>query len=327
MKTIKDVAELANVSIATVSRALNGRGYVSEKTRSSIMNAVAELNYVPNQVARDLFASEKKTIGYVIPTVCHPFFAQVTQHIEQYLYEAGYRMMLFTTVGDKNRESQIIDILCQHRVDAIIIGSCAINTTKYSDANIPIIAFDTQLDCADVSISSNHRLGGEMVADRVLKSGCHSVLQVIGDPEARTFAKSRHQVFFDRMTKAGVTCISIPIPDNSDLDIASYPALVDHLVQTYPGVDTYFATDLLAVEILKASLKYGKSIPDDIQIIGYDGSFASRMSYPPITTLCQPIPELAREIVDSLCALLHGKKVKNSIILDNLFFQEGMTMR
>lgn len=327
MVTIKDVAEKANVSIATVSRALNNRGYVSEKTRQAIKKAIAELNYSPNGLARNLFSCETKTIGYVVPTVCHPFFSQITQIVEQKLADLGYHMLLCTTDRNQDRESQLIDMLREHRVDGIIIGSHTLNAQKYAQADIPIVAFDTLLDCAQICVSSNHKLGGEMAAERVLQSRCQTVLQVIGNPEARTNARSRHQVFFEKMTQAGITCISVPVSDRSDLDVSTYAEFAQKLLASYPSVDTFFATDLLAIEIVKAAAALGCKVPDDIQVIGYDGSYIAAMSCPTITTVCQPIRELAETIAVSMYGLITGEADKRNIVLDQLFVQEGSTMR
>ena len=327
LTTIKDVAKKANVSIATVSRVINEKGYVSEKTRKSIHQAIRELNYSPNQLARNLYSAETKAIGYIIPNVCHPFFSEVTQLIEKKLYDAGYHMLLCTTDRNADRESQIIDMLRQHRVDGIIVGSYTSNISAYSKAGIPVVAFDTLLECADVCVSSNHQVGGDMVADRVLKSGCRSVLQVIGNPDAKTDAINRHRIFFERMTLAGIPCVSVPITDHSDLDVFTYSHLAQNLLQAYPEVDTYFATDLIAVEIVKAALRRGYRVPEDIQVIGYDGSYIAAMSYPAVTTICQPIPELVNKVVTSICRLINGEPVEKNIILDNLFILEGATMR
>ena len=327
MTTIKDVAQHAHVSIATVSRYLNNRGYVSKAAREAIEKAIRELNYSPNQLARNLYSSKTNTIGYIVPTISHPFFAEITQYVEEKLYDRGKHMLLCTTVGNQDRESGILDMLRQHRVDGIIVGSHSLDELEYANTDIPIVAFDTLLQCAKVSVSANHQLGGKLVAERVLKSGCRSVLQIIGNPESRTTASLRHQVFFEEMTLAGIPCISIPISRSSDMDISFYPKLADSLLETYPGVDTFFATDVVAMEVVKSALKAGLRVPEDIQVIGYDGTFISSMMYPVITTVCQPLAELAQQIVDSMCALLRGEDVPVNIVLDNLTGKEGSTMR
>ena len=105
--TIKDVANLSGVSVTTVSRFLNQRGYISQTTAQKIHKAIHDLNYSPNQLARSLYNNQTHTIGLIVPSVVHPFFAQLTQLLEQKLYSLNYHMLLCTTDNNKDRESDI----------------------------------------------------------------------------------------------------------------------------------------------------------------------------------------------------------------------------
>ena len=113
--TIQDVAKKAGVSVTTVSRTLNNRGYISRATREKIAAAIQELNYSPNQLARSLYNARTQTIGLVVPSICHPFFSQITQLVEHHLYHMNYHVLLCTTEGNPGQESHIFDILRQNR--------------------------------------------------------------------------------------------------------------------------------------------------------------------------------------------------------------------
>ena len=324
--TIKDVAKRAGVSVTTVSRALNHHDYISDATMQKINHAMVELNYSPNQVARNLFHSKTQTIGLVIPSISCPFFGEMTQLIEQKLYDIGYHVLLCTTDGDHARESDIFDILRQHRMDGIIIGSPSLPDSEYSRVGIPIVAFDTLMTSASVSIAANHRLGGQMAADILLKSGCRRFLQIVGNPEAKTGATERHPVFLERAMAAGYPCVSIPVQSNF-FDKTQYERIVERIFADYPDTDGFFATDLFAAEIVKCALRRGLSVPEDIQVVAYDGTYVSTITHPVLTTIRQPFEDLAQKVIESMAGLIDGKPVEKRIILDNLQILPGGTTR
>lgn len=324
--TIRDVAEKAGVSVTTVSRSLNNRGYISQETRERIAEAIRALNYSPNQLARSLFNAKTQVIGIVVPSICHPFFSQITQMIEQRLFHLGYHVLLCTTEGNPGQEIQIFEILRQKRVDGIIIGSPRLSDQEYVNANIPIVAFDTRMRGANVSIAANHRLGGLLAAQALLKSGCRRVLQIVGDMTAKTDASKRHQAFMEEMVTAGCECISLPAVNNFT-DLHSSHEMVERAFGQYRDIDAYFATDLNAAEIVHCAIRRGLSIPEDIQVIGYDGTDVASVFCPQLTVIRQPFEELAEKTVDSMMALLNGETPEPQILLDNLTLIQGTTTR
>jgi len=324
--TIRDVAEKAGVSVTTVSRTLNNRGYISDETRKKISDAIRELDYSPNQLARSLYNAKTQIIGLVVPSICHPFFAQITQLVEHRLYHLGYHILLCTTEGNPGQESNIFDILRQHRVDGIIIGSPCLSDQDYAKINIPIVSFDTHMQGANVSVAANHALGGRMAAQALLKGGCKRVLQIVGDLSAKTDAGKRHQAFMEEMMSAGCECISMPTVNNFT-NLCASRGIVERVFDQYPDIDAYFGTDLNAVGIIQSAQKRGLSIPGDIQVVGYDGSDAVAAICPHLTVIRQPYEELAEKTVESMMALLNGHPPESTIVLDNLTLVQGTTTR
>ena len=324
--TIRDVAEKAGVSVTTVSRTLNNRGYISRETRDKIAAAIQELNYSPNQLARSLYNARTQVIGLVVPSICHPFFSQITQLVEQRLSHLGYHILLCTTEGNSGQESHIFNILQQHRVDGIIIGSPCLSDQKYTNIGIPVVSFDTHMQSANVSVAANHALGGRMAAQALLKGGCRRVLQIVGDLSAKTDAGKRHQAFMEIMMAAGCECISLPITNNFT-DLHSCRGTLQRALDQYPDIDGYFATDLNAAEIIHWAQKRGLSIPDGIQVVGYDGTDTVTLICPELTVIRQPFEELAEKTVESLMELLHGNTPEPNIVLDQLTLIPGATTR
>lgn len=324
--TIRDVAEKAGVSVTTVSRTLNNRGYISEETRRRIDEAIRALDYSPNQLARSLSNAKTQVIGLAVPSICHPFFSQITQQVEHRLFHLGYHVLLCTTEGNPGQESEILEILRQKRVDGIIIGSPRLSDQEYKKASIPVVSFDTCMPGADVSIASNHARGGRMAAEILLRGGCRRVLQIVGDLSAKTDAGKRHQTFMEVMMAAGCECISYPTVNNFT-DLRSYRAVIERVFEEYPNIDAYFATDMNAAEIIHSAERRGFSVPGDIQVVGYDGTDAAAVFCPQLTVIRQPFEELAEKTVDSMMRLLRGEKTESCIVLDDLTVVRGETTR
>lgn len=122
MAGIKDVAKRARVGVGTVSRMINNSGYVADETREKIEIAMKELNYTPNELARNLYHKRSGIIAVVVPSITSPFFSEFLNSVEAELYEAGYKMMVCNTVKAKNAEMEYLDMLNRHIVDGIITG-------------------------------------------------------------------------------------------------------------------------------------------------------------------------------------------------------------
>ena len=137
MASIRDVAKKAGVGVGTVSRALNGTGYVAEDTKAKILAVAAELDYQPNELARNLFRNRTGIIGIVVPDMENPFFSKLLKHMEIQLYKNGYKAMICNTIEISNREQDFIDMLRQNVMDGIITGAHSLhNPVKFL---VPVI--------------------------------------------------------------------------------------------------------------------------------------------------------------------------------------------
>ena len=136
MAGIKDVAKMAGVGVGTVSRMLNDSGYVSLDTRAKIEAAMKELNYTPNELARNLYYKKSGIIAVLVPNVSNPFFAEFVDCVEGELRKAGFKIMLCNTLKDVKAEAEYLDLLNRHIVDGIIAGMSSLDEMKYSFAAI-----------------------------------------------------------------------------------------------------------------------------------------------------------------------------------------------
>ncbi|MBE6482099.1 MAG: LacI family transcriptional regulator, partial [Actinomyces ruminicola] len=137
--TLADVAEVAGVSLTTVSRVLNNRGYLSQATKDRVAKAITQLNYRPNQVARALHGKSTNIIGVIVPTVALPFFGELAAEIENALADHHYRMLVCNSMGRADREREYLDLLVSHRVDGIISGAHNENLEGYQTVRMPLV--------------------------------------------------------------------------------------------------------------------------------------------------------------------------------------------
>lgn len=144
MPTIKDVAAEAGVTSTTVSRVLNNRGYISEETREKVYSAMEKLNYMPNEMARNLSRQKSDYIGVILPSVEHPYFSKVLHWLEHYVTKHNYKIMVCISENSREKELQYIDLLYSHRVLGIVVCSHIGETMEHLDSNCPLISFERE---------------------------------------------------------------------------------------------------------------------------------------------------------------------------------------
>ena len=199
MASIRDVAKLAQVAPSTVSLVINNKGYVSENARKKVLDAIEKLNYVPNELARNLFRNSTNIIGIIVPDVAHPFFGAFISALEIALYKYNYKIMVCSTVERKNAEHEMID--------GIIMGCHSLEVELYDNVNKPIVAFDRIINNRIPLIHSDHKQGGKLAAQTLIKAGCKHPLQITGIKNASMSAYSHHVAFKEELAKNGIDVI------------------------------------------------------------------------------------------------------------------------
>lgn len=305
MATIHDVAKLANVSVTTVSRVLNNRGYISEATRAKVYKTMEELNYQPNEIARALLRKQSNVIGLIIPSVSHPFFSELANHVENYAYELGYKMLLCNSELDPLKEKDYIEMLKRNRVDGIIMGSHTLQVEEYKNLSSPIVTIDRQISGEIPFISSDNFAGGNLAANLLIGKGCKKIAHICGNLELQMLANQRTEAFRAVMEEHGIEHIIIQT-DMNVFDQVQYEQKIYQLFKDHPDIDGLFATsDIIAAFAVKECMAAGKRIPDDVRIIGYDDVKAARWITPELTTIKQPISEIGKMAVDLIVKQLN----------------------
>ena len=204
MANIKDVAKEAGVSVTTVSRVMNNRGYISEKTRKKVYDAIDKINYHPNDLAKNLQQQKTNLIGLILPDISVNFYAEEAKYIEEELYNRGYKLMLCNAYNSSKRENEYINMLQRNKVDGIIIGSHTLEIEDYLKINLPIIALDRYLGENIPVICADHVQGGRLAAKHLIDCGCKNVVQFAGYNKVKLPANKRHLEFTKTMIENNI---------------------------------------------------------------------------------------------------------------------------
>jgi LacI family transcriptional regulator, sucrose operon repressor len=314
MPTIKDVAQLAGVTVTTVSRVLNNKGYISDQTRKKVGDAMKELDYVPNEMARSLLKRRSSIIGLIVPAVSHPFFGELAMHVEYYAYEMGYKILLCNSHLDSAKERDYIDMLKRHKVDGIIMGSHTLDVHEYQSLSMPIVTIDRKIDDRIPSVSSDNRQGGLLATRRLIARGCRKLAMITGSLQLDMLANQRCTAFVSEAEARGVE--HVVIQTNLDvLDYSQYGALVDELFAEHPDVDGVFASDVKAAHVLQACARLGKTVPRDVKIVGYDDTQIASLLTPRLTTVRQPKETMAKLALETVVKQIRGESYSLETIL------------
>ena len=314
MPTIKDVALRAGVTVTTVSRVMNNKGYISAETRKKVADAIQSLDYVPSEVARSLLRQSSNLIGLIVPAVNHPFFAELTVHIEQYAYAAGYKVLLCDSHLDATKEREYINMLKRHKVDGIIMGSHTLDVHEYLNLSMPIVTIDRKIDDRIPSVSSDNRQGGLLATRRLISRGCRKLAMITGSLQLELLANQRYSSFVAEAEAEGVA--HVVVETNLDVfDFSQYNDLVDRLFDEHPDVDGVFASDVKAAYVIQACHRRGKSVPGDVKIVGYDDTQIASLLVPRLTTVRQPKEAMAKLAVDTVVQQIRGEPVLQETLL------------
>ena len=289
---------------------LNDSGYVAEDTREKIEIAMRELNYTPNELARNLYHKRTGIIAVIVPSVSNPFFVEFVDFVEDELYEAGYKMMLCSTVKESNAELEYLDMLNRHIVDGVITGVHSLDVEEYRKIHKPIVALDRYLGDHIPVVAVNHKEGGRLAAEALIRNGCKKILHFRGSTAVESPYHERHYEFERIMREHRIETYTYELEWNR-FDSEYYREVVQGVFSQGFDFDGVFAVDWLAVECMNETIRRHLKVPRDVKFVAYDGTFITELVEPKMTAVVQPIERLAKESVQLLCDLISGKEYRN----------------
>lgn len=310
-KAMKDISKITGLSSGTISRYINNNGYVSKESAKKIQSAIDELNYIPNEHARVLYSKSTKVIGLIVPSLVNPFFAQMATVLESILNKNGYSIILYNTNDDMDEEINALKMLQGFRVDGIITGRSQ-NKELLKKLNIPVVSFESEIGDNVVNITANNFLGGEIAFKTLYERGCRNLLHIRG-PKIFEATEKRYEGFISQAknhSDAIVDVISISEDYSTDFNIDKI--LDDINLKKYDGIFVF--NDIAAASTMSYILKKGFKVPEDIQILGFDNSYIAELLNPKLSSVEQPVKEIAKECVKVLLKLINKEEVKEKTI-------------
>jgi LacI family transcriptional regulator, galactose operon repressor len=307
--TIRDVAALAGVSTATVSRVLSGASPARPQTAHRVLAAARQLDYRPSGVARSLQRRRTRTLGLIITDIENPFYPELVRAVEDAALAHDHTVLLCNGAEDPDRERRALEELAERRVDGIVIASGRL-TARYSDwlasAPTPIVLVNSHVEGLPVaSIVSDNRAGGRLGAEHLIALG-HRRIGYLTAPPANAAAGERLAGVHDALRAAGLDPAAMPL-EEGDGHVAGGELAMTRLIHRAPeltGILCY--NDLTAIGALRALRAVGRRVPAEMSVVGFDGIEAAAYVDPPLTTIEQQTTEMGRWAVDRLIGRLHG---------------------
>ncbi|HEX2990952.1 MAG TPA: LacI family DNA-binding transcriptional regulator [Anaerolineales bacterium] len=310
MTTIREVAESAGVSYATVSHVINNTRLVSPETRERVLAAMDALNYRPNALARSLRQGKTNTIGLVLPDSANPFFAEISRSIEDEAFKKGYSVFLCNTELDTQRELFYVDVLSKKQVDGIIFvaaGDQADSLDYLIQRRMPLVMIDREVPNVEAdAVLTDNQLGGYL-ATRHLLDLSHRRIACIAGPSSITPSSERIIGYRKALEEAGISYDEKLIL-RGDYHAQSGMDITHIILGMDPRPTAIFAlNDLMALGALRAAAEAGCSVPEDLAVVGYDDLEISRFTNPPLTTIAQPKKEVGTRAVNLLVERMSEK--------------------
>ena len=296
--TMKDVAQEAGVALGTVSKVFNGIP-VGDSYRTKVEDAAKKLGYQVNQYARGLRAGSTFTAALILPGVNHPFFASLAQHVCEALAARGYRMLLYVTASNPESEQACVNMVRQNKADGII--GLTYNPLVV-DENLPFVGIDRSFRHDIPCVSSDNYSGGRMAAEKLIELGC-TRLAFLRTGSARPGEADKRGDGFEMACRARQVPYDVLRINDEDDFLRFRDFLLDHRQGDKLDIDGIFcSTDLLAWKIQCMLEEMGLRVPEDVQIIGFDGirRFGGESFY--CSTIVQPVQKIAETAVDLLLA-------------------------
>ncbi|WP_019637410.1 LacI family DNA-binding transcriptional regulator [Paenibacillus fonticola] len=321
MSSIKDVAKLAGVAVGTVSRVINNSGAVSPTTRRKVEKAIQELNYIPNEIARNFKMRKSKMVALLLPSIWHPFFSELAYYIEDELDREGFKLMLCNSGGKPEKELYYLEMLQQNKV-AGIVGITYNDIEDNVSNDIPIVSIDRHFNKNITCVTSDNYEGGRLALRELVKAGARKPAYLGSVTSVFSETMNRREGFIDEAKKLGIDYIVYEKPD----PVVDDDAYFGEFLRNHRDVDGIFAiTDMFAAKYIERAGREGIRVPDDVKVIGYDGIQDHPYFHPILSTIRQPVEEMARMTIRLLYKKIEGEILDREVYLLPVEFRQGET--
>lgn len=334
--TIKDIAKLCGVGVSTVSRAINNHPDINKETKTMIIDTIKQYNYVPNNSARNLKRVEAKAIAILVKGITNPFFSSMIKVMEEVIEEKKYSLVLHHVEGNEDEVDVALELVKEKRLRGILfLGGYFTHTEeKLRQLNVPfVISTISATGCVEQQMYSSVSVDDFEESYKMVQYLCelgHKDIAILASREEdRSIGKLRLEGY-----KKALSDYKIPfrkelvLPMDSSIEEYSmkngYVVMKEFLQQNIPCTAVYAIADSLAIGACRAILESGKKVPEDFSVAGFDGIEAARFYRPSITTIEQPVEDLARESISILFEMIKNKNTHmHKIFKANLLIGES----
>ncbi|HPJ02452.1 MAG TPA: LacI family DNA-binding transcriptional regulator [Candidatus Limiplasma sp.] len=301
MATLKEVADLAGVTVTTVSRMLNKPDMVNPATIKRIRQAMSDLDYRPNELARSLSKKTSNFIGLIVPSARNAFFAKVIERMERHITCSGYKLLLCVSNHERKKELEYFSMLKAHKVAGVIIASHTQDLAESISFDAPILSIDRVISPQISAVCSDNLNGGRMAAELLIRKGCKHIAYFSGGAMLHGMnASLRQQGFEQAVREHGMEPI-VQLNREDRFISMKYEDLITAFFDTHPTIDgAVCSNDILAAEIIRFAKRRGISVPEKLKVVGYDDIDLAALYSPSITSVHQPVNDICRFAVESI---------------------------
>ncbi len=297
--TLKDVADLAAVSKATVSRVLNNNPNVAEDLRVRVLEAIRSLGYQPNRAARRLRASSSDVLGLIISDIENPFFISVVRGVEDTAYAHHISVVLCNTDENPAKQQMYLRVMQAEQVAGLIISptSSGEASTELQDLGIPIILLDRRTETFEADAVTIDNVSGAYLAVKHLIDLGYERIGIIGGSPHLTTGQERYEGYRKALSAVGRKVDEKLIKVGNFKTESGYRLAMEFITSPQPPRAIFVANNLMTLGALRAMREQGVRIPQDIALVGFDDMPWSSELCPPLTAVSQPTYELGQETV------------------------------
>lgn len=308
--TLREVAQLASVSVATASNALNSPARVSSELRARVQRAVDQLGYVPHAAAQSLRRSRAKLVALMVPNLRNPFFADLVEAVERLVFERGYSLLLYSSGEDVEAEIRHLNLLRSYRIDGLILAPAGRREPSHSATlaalKAPVVLIDRTLDgFAGDSVVLDNQMAGHLAGEHLVGLG-HKRIGVILGTASVSAGRERLLGFKEALVSGGVVLDQGLVREVGLRDSRAYDAALELLRRPDRPTAIFAGHSLVLLGVMKAMAELGLRCPGDLSLIAIDDfPWASAMQ-PTLTIVAQPVAEMAAASVDRLFDRIEG---------------------
>ena len=326
MATIQDVARIAGVSTATVSRVINNRNVVSEKTAVKVEKAIHELNYEPSVLGRNLRTSESRLLLVLIPSIANSFYTEIIRGIEDTAIEFGYNILLCQTGSNPKRESIYMNLVRNRLADGIISMDPAVDKVRLTELakNYPIVQCSEYDENGNISyVTIDSKLAAYQAVKYLIQIG-HKKIGFINSDNKYLYARDRYEGYVKALKEFNIPINTDWICNVENVGFEEGQRVMRVLLSHVDRPTAVFAdSDMSAIGALKEINANGLRVPNDIALIGFDNIEVSKVSHPTLTTISQPMYRMGSESARMLITKISGESVANVILSHELLIRES----